>query len=44
MAVDVEVVVGILLDAAQRVELGKHGGGGLELVEQREPAQRDRGR
>ncbi len=36
---DVEVVVGILLDAAQRVELGKHDGGHLELVEQREPPQ-----
>ena len=37
---DVEVVVGVLLDAAQRLELGQHGRGRAELVEQLEPAQR----
>ena len=40
MAVDVEVVVGRLLHAPQRLELGKHPGGDAELVHQLEPAQR----
>ena len=38
--VDVAVVVGVLLDAAQRRQLGQDGGDELELVHQREPADR----
>jgi hypothetical protein len=37
---DVEVVVGVLADPAQPVELREHLGGGAELVEELEPAQR----
>ena len=40
VAVDVEVVVDGLLDAAQRVELGQHDGGRAEVVEQREAGER----
>ena len=40
VAVDVEVVVGALLDAAQVLQLGQDDGGQLELVEQGEAAQR----
>ena len=38
--VDVEVVVRVLADAAERLELGQDAGGRAELVEQLEPAQR----
>ena len=40
VAVDVEVVVGALSDAAQRLQLGQDDGGHAELVEQGEAAQR----
>ena len=40
VAVDVEVVVGALLDAAQRLQLRQDDRGEAELVEQREAAQR----
>ena len=40
VAVHVEVVVGVLLDAAQRGELGQDGGDEVELVHEREPADR----
>ncbi len=39
MTVDVEVVIGVLGDPAQRLELGKDTGRRTELVEQAEPAQ-----
>src|SRR5205085_8434163 len=39
VAMDVEVVVGVLHDAAQRVELGQHGSGQVERVEQLDPPQ-----
>ena len=42
MAVDVEVVVRVLDDAAQRRELGQHGAGRPELVEQLEAPDRVR--
>ena len=42
MTVDVEVVVGALLDAAQRIELGQDHRSEAELVEQRHAAQRVR--
>ena len=40
MAVHVEVVVGVLLDAAQRRQLGQDGGDEVELVHEREAADR----
>ena len=40
VAVHVAVVVGVLLDAAQRRELGQDGGHEVELVHEREPAHR----
>jgi hypothetical protein len=40
LAVHVAVVVGVLLDPAQRRELGQDGGHQLELVHEREPAHR----
>ena len=44
VAVDVEVVVGPLLDPAQRLQLGQDDGGEAELVEQRQARAAARGR